>query len=63
MNWRAYPYTSLRCLCVRVTDACHAIGFLVEEHYVGDVAQFGAFFADVLLDIEDSGGILLDAHW
>lgn len=54
-----HPDASLGCFCIAITDTGHAVGFFVEKHHVGDVAQLGAFLADVLLDVEDSSRIFL----
>lgn len=40
--------------------ACDAIRFFIEEDYVGDVADLGAFVADIFLYIEDGTWIFLE---
>ena len=53
------PHTSSRCLGVCEPDRSDPVRFLVEEDYICDVADFGAFVADVFFDFEESGRILL----
>lgn len=55
----AYPDASFGSLGVAEPDAGHAVGFPVEEDDVGDGGDLGAFFADVLFDVEDGGGVFL----
>jgi hypothetical protein len=54
-----YTDTRFRCLRVCKADACDTIRLFVKQHNVGDFSQLGAFFSDVLLDLQYSSWILL----
>lgn len=41
------------------TNTCNTIGFLVEEHNVGYIAEFGTFVAYVFFDVENSARVFL----
>lgn len=55
----SYPHARFRSFFIRVAYRSNAIGLLIEEDDVGNVANFGAFVADVFFDVEDCGGVFL----
>ena len=54
-----YPYARYCIFGGSETHACYAVGFLVKEDNVCDGANFGAFVANVVFDVEDGGGVFL----
>lgn len=56
-----YLNTSPRGFRLLESHANNTLWFLVIENHIGYFAEFGTFVADVLFDVEDSGGVLLCA--
>jgi hypothetical protein len=58
---KLYPDTGGRRFRIGKAHAGDAVGLLVEEDDVGDLAQLGALFSDVVFDLEQGRGIILRA--
>jgi hypothetical protein len=54
-----YLDASSRGLWIREPDADDARFFLVIKDDICDLSEFGAFFADIFLDVKDSCRVLL----